>query len=64
MYLHLRSLKLKPFLSSAFECYTEIHEELGIYVESEMHTCVSQMTRDSAFPLVDCREIKQNRERA
>jgi hypothetical protein len=35
---------------------TEIHDELGIYVESEMHTCVSQMKRDNAFTSIDCTE--------
>jgi hypothetical protein len=31
---------------------TEIHDELGIYVES-----VSQMKRDNAFTLIDCSEM-------
>jgi len=35
---------------------TEIHDELGTYVESEMHTCVSQMIRDNAFTSADCSE--------
>jgi hypothetical protein len=35
---------------------TEIHDELGTYVESEMHTCVSQMKRDNAFTSADCSE--------
>jgi hypothetical protein len=50
-------LRLKPFLSSAFGCYTEILDELGIYVYSEMHTFVSQVKRDKAFTLINCSEI-------
>jgi len=39
----------------------EIHDELGIYVESEMHTCVSQMKRYNAFTSIDCSERKDSK---